>query len=75
MRNSLHAGCVHVTFGVGINPEYAVHGKLIGVAAKICNTLSSHLHPVRTLDSCMDRLRNGGIPSGFRNGPLRERIV
>lgn len=44
----MHAGCVHVTFGVGINPEFAVHGKLLGVAAEICSTLGSPLHPVPT---------------------------
>lgn len=57
---------------------FAVHGKLIGVAAKICNPLSSHLHPVPTLGwqhACMDPVRNAGIPSGFSNGPLRDRIV
>lgn len=43
----MHAVCVHVTFGVGINPEFAIHRKLVGVAAKICNalTVTPSTHP------------------------------
>lgn len=50
------------------NPDFAVHGKLIGVIAELCNALSSPLHPVPTpgwQHVCMDPVRNGGIPSGF----------